>query len=90
MKKKLYRVEVLCEVVVVADSPEEAETLISEDSRAWRDELRDAEYSASEVTNMNQLRDDWRGAYPYGAGGSDHPCEFYLSETNSMIDKEEP
>lgn len=81
--KKLYRVEVTCEVAVIAESIEEAEALLAEDSLDWRDELGQAEYSAREVTSMNQLAEGWRGAYPYGEGGGDHPCEFYLSETEA-------
>lgn len=77
--KKLYRVEVVCVVAVVAESTKEAEELISEDSWDWRDELGNAEYSAREVTNMNQLPEGWHGAYPYGDSGS-ATCESYLPE----------
>jgi hypothetical protein len=77
--KKLYRVEVTCEVAVVAESPKEAETLISEDSFDWRHELNNAEYSATEVTSMNQLEEGWHGACPYG-DSADHPCEFWVEK----------
>ena len=78
--KKLYRVEVMCEVAVVAESAEEAEKLISEDSADWRHELGDAAYDVTEVINMNQLSEGWQGAYPYGGDGV-HSCEFYFEAT---------
>jgi hypothetical protein len=79
--KKLYRVEVVCEVAVVAESAEQAEELLAENRYDWRGELESAEYSAREVTNMNQM-DDWRGSYPYGDDGSHH-CESYVEASKT-------
>lgn len=77
---KLYRVEVVCEVAVVAETQEEAEALVRDETVDWHDELGNASYDATEVTSMKQLDYGWRGAFPYMKQSEfqDKPCEFYV------------
>lgn len=76
--KKLFRVQVICDVVVLAESLEQAEALLRDNTLDWRHELGDADYSATEVVSMAQIP-EWMGCLPYAEQGSEEkPCEEYL------------
>lgn len=76
--KKLFRVQVICDVVVLAESLEQAEALLRDNTLDWRHELGDADYSATEVVSMAQIP-EWMGCLPYTEQGSEEkPCEEYL------------
>jgi len=75
---KLFRVQVVCDVVVLAESLEQAEAILRDNTVDWRHELLDADYSATEVVSVTQIP-EWKGCLPYSLQGEEEkPCEEYL------------
>lgn len=70
----------ICDVVVLADSLEQAEAFVRDDTVDWRGELGDAGYYAVEVVSMAQIP-EWVGCLPYAKRGTEEKmCEEYVNK----------
>jgi len=78
---KLFHVRVEVDVMVAAESVEQAEEIVSEDQVDWRYEACNADVSSTEVTRLDQLDEEWQDALPYGLESSSKTCREILEKS---------
>jgi hypothetical protein len=78
---KLYKVQYSTEVVVLAESPEDAELAVLQQSVDWTDELGQGEAFATKLTKET-LPKEWAKSLPWTEHDvPEKTCEQILDET---------
>lgn len=80
MAKKLFRVTFSVDLMVRAESAEDAESQVVCGSIDWSDEIRNGDASAREITKVSELSEDEAGSYPWETTQVPQTCREYIKD----------